>query len=84
MDRRRDDPEYQPHDLPRREGEREEPPPGATGPKARGAGRAEEDTSREVNRRINMNRAPPSEVREAEREHGSPDAVPEEEPDGNR
>ena len=75
MERRRDDPEYQMHEMKRPTREREGPRTDAAGQEDRGM--QDENSSEQVTIRQNANRRSPSEVREQERQHGSPSAVPE-------
>jgi hypothetical protein len=77
MDRRRDDPDYQMHEMKRPTRDREGPRTDATGQEDRGE--QDENSPRQVNQRLNAGRSAPSDVREGQREHGSPDALPAEE-----
>lgn len=74
MERRRDDPDYQMHEMKRPTRDREGPRTDAAGQEDRGMG--DENSSQQVNVRQNAGRRPPSELREEEREHDSPNAVP--------
>lgn len=72
MERRSDDPAYQIHDNKPPERERGGPRTDAAGQEDREE--RSENSSLESNRRLNAEDAPPSQVRETEREHDSPNA----------
>lgn len=72
MDRRQDDPNYQLHEDKRPTRERGGPRTDAPGQEDRGE--RSKDSEMEVNQRLNSGRPDPEQVRETEREHGTPSA----------
>lgn len=77
MDRPRDDADYQMHEMKRPTRDREGPRTDAAGQEDRGE--QDENSFQQVNQRQNAGAAAPSDLREEQREHGSPDALPPEE-----